>query len=196
MFYRSWNAHTLSVTSMYLQDSMSSLRVWTASLDRHLCLHDVHAHHTCLRIPLPQAIESMVCTESGDTVFLGGAQGGIYAVNTNVVSANIHHSNIQLLSTNNARLMNKEDTDLAKGISVYPSLHGNHAIVQLVQVPGQPLLISMCASGKACWWDIFTRQCVKEVQVFPGAAITNCLVSLLVIYHLCSSYIIVYVKFL
>lgn len=174
--YRSWNAHTLSITGMCLLDSATSLRVWTCSLDRHLCLHDIHSNRTILRLTFPQALETIACSEGRDMLLVGGSAGGLYALDTHIIAAALH-----VKVEAKASMLSADEELLPHGVTAFPSgLHGRHAITSVTMLPNLPLAVSTDATGKVCWWDLLTRACVREVaNVFSGsgskAAVTNCL---------------------
>jgi pre-rRNA-processing protein IPI3 len=171
--YRSWNAHSLPVSDMLLLDQPGFLRVYTCSADRHVVLYDLHSQRSLLRLALPQACEAMALSPSFDQLYIGTTGGSIYELDCNIAAAALHNASTHLLRGSQPLLPMPAEASLPKGMSSFPSLH-SHGINKLVAF--QSVLISADASGKLCWWDAASKQCVREVAAFSASAVTNCLV--------------------
>eukprot|EP00981_Chlorochromonas_danica_P000385 scaffold94_cov242-Ochromonas_danica.AAC.3 len=176
--FRAWSEHTLGISGLVLLNSSSTIRAWTCSLDRHVCLHDVLENRTILRLTLPEGLECMASIGEGSAILVGGHRGGLYVIDNSLVLSSNSNS-LKVVSSKNflssqplsSRASQTEEC-LPRGVLAFPSMHGDHAIVQLMCLPDQIRFISADASGKLCWWDLLTQQCLQVSQV-STSAITN-----------------------
>jgi pre-rRNA-processing protein IPI3 len=189
--YKSWSPHTLPIQDAILLDSLASVRVVTCSLDKTLVMYDVHSGTQCLRISLPEALESIACNPGGDIVCVGSSVGSIFVVDMSISaiasSAALSVSNINYLGGDtNPSLIDMSHVEgvaavngatmngLPKGIS---RVEGHtKAVTCLAFSIDNCTLLSGSEDGTLRSWNIWTKQCMKKCSPLSKFGISSLMV--------------------
>jgi WD40 repeat protein len=177
---RTWSAHTLPIKDCILFDTLTTTRVLTCSLDRTIVLYDVLQAQVCLRVTLPQSLESLACNATQDLVCAGASNGSIYLVDMTstaiaVTAAHAHVSHHHLGSGRSAAASSSGTGGaLPAGTCV---LEGHSKAVSSVRFSSDnSSLVSASADGTVRVWNVWTRQCLREYSPLAKHAISNALV--------------------
>jgi WD40 repeat protein len=190
------------VKDLFVRSSFASLRVVTCSLDRSVVVFDVHAGRQCLRVSLPQSLESLTCNPTSDFAFAGSSGGEIYIVDltAGAIGVSASQAQVRLLCSTSAvsgmpatgagaaasgsqRGLGGGADFPASGAAV-PSLQGHSRSVTALRCSADnTTLISASEDGSLRWWDFWTRQCLRETKPLNKTGLTNAVVSRRIYYN-------------
>lgn len=173
----SWNPHTLAVKGLHVLELGRSLRVITVSQDRNVVIYDVFARRLCHRIVMPEALESVVCTTTGDYAFVGASNGSIFVINMSLTAAAKHAPQASYSSTSNSTSSKLHASGLHGSISgsgreLESQLNSANnrmdghtkAVVSLALTDDDTHLISGGDDACARVWDVRSLQCMHEIM--------------------------------
>jgi pre-rRNA-processing protein IPI3 len=170
--YRSWSTHTLAVKDMAMIGNMSVKRVASCSLDRSVVIHDIYSNSIVLKISLPHSLESICVSHMEDYLIAGSSSGHIFAIDLSVNAIAMSAAKSMIISSTSS--LPYKPANETKSMTV---LEGHSkAVTSLVMSADDLSLVSSSLDGSIRIWNIWTRQCVKELKPFPGGApVTNLL---------------------
>lgn len=169
----SWNSHNLPIRDIIVIGSgFGVCRIVSCSLDKTVAIHDVHTSKQCIRLSFPQSLESVTMNSTEDFIFVGSSFGNIYissmsvsAIALSAATAQVFHSQGEILKNNNS------DSQLTV-------LEGHtKAVTSLSCSLDGVTLVSASEDGSLRFWNIWTKQCIREIKPFNGAPVTVAMVS-------------------
>jgi len=122
--YRSWSPHTLTVKDMTLLGGISNVRVVTVSLDRTAVLFDLHANKQCFRAALPQPLESVCASRTGDVLFLGSSSGPIFLLDLSVAALGLSAAHALVVGSSSLSLSSSSSSSSAAVVAGSRALAG------------------------------------------------------------------------
>jgi len=181
--FRTWCPHTLPVTDFTCipvaqSYSSSVFRIASVSLDQSVVLYDVFAGTVVLKTGLGVALESVCMNHTEDYLFVGGANGSIYALNMSILALGLlqaTNANIIPVSGGEASSSSEtaEESTGSKGVSYVLSGHSKAVTClkfSLATSCGSgntsSMLVSGALDGTVCVWDIWNRKCVRVIKPF------------------------------
>ena len=186
--FRSWSPHRLPVTDLYLIDTLTCLRCVTSSIDRTVAVYDIYSNRLCLKLSFPESLESLTCSPSNDLLCTGSTQGNIFVVDLSIATYAVSAAHAEIIRAeehHNSKI--KESIDNRK-ISSQSLLNGLPKGTNVLEGHSKPItamlfsfdtttLITSSEDGMLKFWNIWSRQCIRECLPLNKLPITNCLVS-------------------
>lgn len=176
--FRSWSAHTLPIKDMVVLDSVTTLRVLTCSLDRTIVLYDVLQAQICLRVSLPQALESLAINSTQDLLCAGSSSGAVFLVDltSTAIAVTAAHAHVTHHSTS---LESRSASSHNEGLPKHTSILEGHtkAVSSLNFSRDNCTLMSASQDGSVRVWNVWTRQCLREYVPLAKYGISNAMVS-------------------
>lgn len=187
--YRSWSPHTLSAKDLFLVSGLSSLRVFTCSTDRTVVMYDAHSGKQVLRISLAQSLECITCNALQDICFVGATNGNIFIIDLSVTAIGISAANATtgyIAPRAGAMNTSAESSNTSKGQSQLGNLPAGvsimeghtRAVTSLSCSIDNTTLVSSSEDGSLRIWDMWTKQCLREVKPMNKTALTNAIITI------------------
>ena len=184
-----------------------TFRVLSCSLDRSVVLYDVHAcpptGRQVLRVSLPGPLESVACSPTYDMAFAGSSSGVIYVVDLSAAAVGVSAANATVAgprasssgsssssssssnssssnsSSSSSSSSNSSSSSSSSAVGVAGVLEGHtRGVTALACSLDNASVVSASEDGSVRVWDMWTRQCLREVQPLNKTAITNCVIAL------------------
>lgn len=186
--YRSWSPHTLSAKDLFLVSGFSSLRVFTCSTDRTVVMYDAHSGKQILRISLSHSLECITCNPLQDICFVGATNGNIFIIDLSVTAIGMSAANATtgyIAPRAGAMSTSAESSNTSKGqgqlgnLPAGVSIMEGHtrAVTSLSCSLDNTTLVSSSEDGSLRIWDIWTKQCLREVKPMNKTALTNAIIT-------------------
>eukprot|EP00607_Mallomonas_marina_P004951 CAMPEP_0182439468 /NCGR_PEP_ID=MMETSP1167-20130531/86463_1 /TAXON_ID=2988 /ORGANISM="Mallomonas Sp, Strain CCMP3275" /LENGTH=435 /DNA_ID=CAMNT_0024633189 /DNA_START=441 /DNA_END=1748 /DNA_ORIENTATION=- len=160
--YRSWSAHSLPVRDLRVLGAGQSLRVMSCSLDTALTTFDVPANKQCSSLYLPSSLEALAVNTSEDMAFAGSSSGLIYLIDLSAVASHVSKAHKTCSSSVQCSPTQSSPPSLPEGVS---ALEGHTARVSSLSTSiDNNLLVSASVDGTVCVWDVWSRQCLRDLS--------------------------------
>ena len=161
------------------------IRVASCSLDRSVVLFDVHANSQLARIGLPHPLECITFSLSEDFLFGGAVNGTIFSIDISGTASSFTHAHAQSKSLSQSRTEERglggfgrgavpAADRLAEGVAAFVG-HSKSILGLALSLDGSSL-VSISEDGSMRVWDIWTRQCIRELKPLNKLPVTNILV--------------------
>eukprot|EP01041_Mallomonas_annulata_P004605 gene4605-9150_t len=176
--FRSWSPHSLPVTGMVMLGGISSSRVLSCARDRALVLHDIHADKQCFSIFLPSSLESLAVNLSEDMAFAGSSNGTIFIVDMSVVAASLSAKQTRTNIAVGVSSEPRDNGDASRAVPTGVSCLDGHtrAVTGISCCADNSLIVSVSEDGSLRVWDIWSRQCLRELSPLGKMPLTNALI--------------------
>ncbi len=149
--YKTWSNHSQAITDITVANMGITTRIMSCSLDRSLIVQDLHITKEICHMYFPEPLESIVCTSSGELVFLGASNGDIFVLNLSSTTIMEAHMNLD----DEKRVL----------------LGHNRAVISMTLSNDMRTLMSGSEDGTIRIWDVDTLQCLNVLHTTRGIAV-------------------------
>jgi pre-rRNA-processing protein IPI3 len=142
-------------------------------------MYDVLQAQVCLRVSLPQPLESLACNPTQDLICAGSSNGSIFLIDltSTAIALTAAHAHV---SHHHTIAPSANGVVLPHGTSV---LEGHtKTVTSVCFARDNCTLVSASTDGSVRIWNAWTRQCLREFYPLSKHAISNALVKYLLFY--------------
>ncbi|XP_078481272.1 WD repeat-containing protein 18 [Ciona intestinalis] len=163
--YICWSSHASPVSQLCA--STIGYRVYSASLDQSVKVHDISLGETLLTIVFNTAVVSITVDSTDTLLYAGGYDGRIYPVNMS--------ASAKKLRQQTSKSINFEADDAA-GTSLQPLQGHSQSVTCIACNMDCSLLASGSIDGNVKIWDVLSAQCLQTFK--QNGSVTNLLLTI------------------